>query len=141
MPEIQPYPISAGVEAAIKDAAKKAAVADPSLDTNERIRLEYFNRFLSRIFSEGDSTEWVLKGGTGMLARADRLATSTFIARATRWTSLSMTFGAWLRSTWATTSCFSTSVTKSRWEARSSPIPRATRCRSISSSAAAARTF
>ncbi len=69
MPEIQPYPTSAGVEAAIKDAAKKAAVADPSLDTNERIRLEYFNRFLSRIFSEGDDSEWVLKGGTGMLAR------------------------------------------------------------------------
>lgn len=69
MPEIQPYPTSAGVEAAIKDAAKKAAVADPSLDTNERIRLEYFNRFLSRIFSEGDASEWVLKGGTGMLAR------------------------------------------------------------------------
>ena len=69
MDEIQPYPTSAGVEAAIKDAAKKAAAADSSLDTNERIRLEYFNRFLSRIFSEGDDSEWVLKGGTGMLAR------------------------------------------------------------------------
>lgn len=69
MDEIQPYPTSAGVEAAIKEAAKKAAAADSSLDTNERIRLEYFNRFLSRIFSEGDDSEWVLKGGTGMLAR------------------------------------------------------------------------
>lgn len=69
MHEIQPYPTSAGVEAAIKEAAKKAAAADSSLDTNERIRLEYFNRFLSRIFSEGDDSEWVLKGGTGMLAR------------------------------------------------------------------------
>lgn len=69
MPEIQPYPTSAGVEAAIKDAAKKAAGADPSLDTNERIRLECFNRFLSRIFSEGEDSEWVLRGGTGMLAR------------------------------------------------------------------------
>ncbi|SFJ13151.1 Nucleotidyl transferase AbiEii toxin, Type IV TA system [Nocardioides psychrotolerans] len=67
--EIQPYPTSAGVETAIKEAAKKAAAADSSLDTNERIRLEYFNRFLSRIFSEGDDSEWVLKGGTGMLAR------------------------------------------------------------------------
>jgi len=63
------YATAAGTEAAIKDAAKKAAVADPSLDTNERIRLEYFNRFLSRIFSGGDASEWVLKGGTGVLAR------------------------------------------------------------------------
>jgi hypothetical protein len=67
--EIEPYPTAAGVEAAIKDAAKKAAAADPSLDTNERIRLEYFNRFLSRIFSEGAESEWPPKGGTGMLAR------------------------------------------------------------------------
>lgn len=69
MPDFEPYPTSAGVEAAIKDAAKKAATNDPSLDTNERIRLEYFNRFLSRVFSEGDGSEWVLKGGTSMLAR------------------------------------------------------------------------
>lgn len=69
MSEVLHYPTSAGVEAAIKDAAKKAAFADPSLDTNERIRLEHFNRFLSRIFSEGDASQWVLKGGTGMLAR------------------------------------------------------------------------
>jgi hypothetical protein len=57
------------VEAAIKAAAKKAAQADPALDTGKRIQLEYFNRFLSRTFSEGNESEWVLKGGTGMLAR------------------------------------------------------------------------
>jgi hypothetical protein len=28
-----------------------------------------FNRFLCRVFSEGDGSEWVLKGGTGILAR------------------------------------------------------------------------
>ncbi len=65
----EPYGTARGVEAAIKDAAKRAAAADPSLDTNKRIHLEYFNRFLSRIFSEGADSEWVLKGGTGMLAR------------------------------------------------------------------------
>lgn len=65
----EPYGTARGVEAAIKDAAKKAAAADPSLDTNRRIQLEYFNRFLSRIFSEGAESEWVLKGGTSMLAR------------------------------------------------------------------------
>ena len=69
MAERESYPTPAGVEAAIKDVAKRAAVADQSLDTNERIRLEYFNRFLSRVFSEGDDSEWVLKGGTGILAR------------------------------------------------------------------------
>ncbi|WIY84157.1 nucleotidyl transferase AbiEii/AbiGii toxin family protein [Propionimicrobium sp. PCR01-08-3] len=65
----EPYGTARGVEAAIKDAAKRAAAADPALDTNKRIQLEYFNRFLSRIFSEGADSEWVLKGGAGMLAR------------------------------------------------------------------------
>jgi hypothetical protein len=69
MADVEPYPTAAGVEAAIKDAAKKAQAADPSLNVNERIRLEHFNRFLSRVFSEGEASEWLLKGGTGMLAR------------------------------------------------------------------------
>lgn len=69
MTEHVPYPTAAGIESAIKDAAKKAAAADPSLDVNKRIQIEYFNRFLSRVFSEGDVSEWVLKGGTGILAR------------------------------------------------------------------------
>lgn len=77
MAEPEPYSTPRGVENAIKDAARKAAEADPALDVNERIQLEYFNRFLSRVFSEADDSEWVLKGGTGMLARV----TST---RATR---------------------------------------------------------
>jgi hypothetical protein len=64
-----PYPTAAGVEAAIKDAAQTAAAADPSLDVAKRIQLEYFDRFLSRVFAEGEGSEWVLKGGTGILAR------------------------------------------------------------------------
>lgn len=63
------YPSARGVESAIKDAAKKSAQTDPSLDVNKRIQVEYFNRFLSRVFSEGDESECVLKGGAGMLAR------------------------------------------------------------------------
>jgi hypothetical protein len=74
--ELEPYPSAAGVEAAIKDAARKAAAADPSLPVNERIRLEYFNRFLSRVFSEDDGSEWLLKGGTGMLARVPSTRTT-----------------------------------------------------------------
>ena len=69
MDEPQPYPTAKGVEDAIKEAAKRASADDPALTTNERIRLEYFNRFLSRVFSNGPDSEWVLKGGTGMLAR------------------------------------------------------------------------
>lgn len=69
MIEREPYLFAAGVENAIKDAAGKAAAADPSLDVNKWIQVEYFNRFLSRVFSEGDGSGWVLKGGTGILAR------------------------------------------------------------------------
>lgn len=69
MDEPQPYPTAKGVEDAIKAAAKRASADDPALTTNERIRLEHFNRFLSRVFSDGPDSEWVLKGGTGMLAR------------------------------------------------------------------------
>lgn len=69
MADIEPYATPAGVEAAIKDAARKATAEDPSLGIAERIRLEYFRRFLSRVFSGGSSSEWLLKGGTGMLAR------------------------------------------------------------------------
>lgn len=63
------YPTARGVESAIKEAAKKAAQLDPSLDVNKRIQLEYFNRFLSRIFSDGEESEWILKGGASILAR------------------------------------------------------------------------
>ncbi|MDN5794788.1 MAG: nucleotidyl transferase AbiEii/AbiGii toxin family protein [Intrasporangium sp.] len=69
MAEPEPYSTPRGVENAIKDAARSAAAADPSLDVNKRIQLEYFNRFLSRVFSEAEDSDWVLKGGTGMLAR------------------------------------------------------------------------
>lgn len=69
MTEPEPYSTPRGVDSAIKDAAERAAAADPSLDVNRRIQLEYFHRFLSRVFSEAEHSEWVLKGGTGMLAR------------------------------------------------------------------------
>lgn len=69
MPDQEPYATPAGVEAAIKAAARAASGDDPSLTVTQRIRLEYFRRFLSRIFSDGNDSEWVLKGGTGMLAR------------------------------------------------------------------------
>lgn len=69
MGEPEPYATAKGVEDAIKQAARRAAAADASLTTGERIRLEHFNRLLSRVFADGDGSEWLLKGGTGMLAR------------------------------------------------------------------------
>ena len=57
------------VEMAIKDAAKAASLADPSRQVGDLIRQTHYDRFLCRVFSEGGASEWVLKGGTGMLAR------------------------------------------------------------------------
>lgn len=69
MTETERYATPGAVEAAIAAAARKAFTADHSLTIQERIRLEYFHRFLSRVFSETDDSDWMLKGGTAMLAR------------------------------------------------------------------------
>lgn len=63
------YASATAVESAIKAAAKNAYKVDPSVSVQERIRRAHFDRFLSRVFSEGEASEWVLKGGTGILAR------------------------------------------------------------------------
>lgn len=65
----EPYKSGAAVEAAIRDAARNAFAADKSASTQDRIRQEHFRRFLSRIFSERADSDWLLKGGTGVLAR------------------------------------------------------------------------
>ena len=77
MTDHQRYSSPAAVEAAIKSTARAAFTADPSLSIQERIRLEYFHRFLSRVFSEGTDSAWVLKGGTGMLARVASARSTT----------------------------------------------------------------
>ena len=63
------YTTPGGVEAAIKEAARQATRDEPSVSISERIRQEHFRRFLSRVFAEGERSEWLLKGGTGVLAR------------------------------------------------------------------------
>lgn len=63
------YTTPKAVEVAIATAAKQAFVKDQALTIQERIRLEHFHRFLSRVFSEVNEPNWVLKGGIGMLAR------------------------------------------------------------------------
>lgn len=69
MPEHGPYPSARAVDDAIKQAAKNATLADTGVRLTDRVRQAYFDRFLCRVFSEGDSSQWLLKGGTGMLAR------------------------------------------------------------------------
>jgi len=73
------YSSPRAVEAAIKSAAQKAHAEDPSLDVAERIRLEYFDRFLSRIFASPDDDRWVLKGGASLLARVASARSTTDI--------------------------------------------------------------
>ncbi len=65
----EPYRSGAAVENAIRDAAGNTFAADKSMATHDRIRQEHFRRFLSRIFSERGDSDWLLKGGTGVLAR------------------------------------------------------------------------
>lgn len=57
------------VESGILAAARKLSSVDPSISVNDRIRQEYFRRFLSRVFSDETDVEWILTGGTGVLAR------------------------------------------------------------------------
>ena len=67
-------------ELAIKDAAKKAAqqagagVSAATVDA--QIRQARYDRFLSRVFAEGELSEWMLKGGLSMLAWVPRSRTT-----------------------------------------------------------------
>lgn len=64
------------MDAAITSIARQAAASDSTLAASERVALAYFDRFLCRIFSEGSSSEWLLKGGMGMLARVPTARTT-----------------------------------------------------------------
>lgn len=68
------------LEQAIKDAAKNAArQAGPGISAasvHAQIRQARFDRFLSRVFAEGEQSEWLLKGGMSMLARVPRSRTT-----------------------------------------------------------------
>jgi hypothetical protein len=67
--ETQSYKDARAVQMAMKSAAAAAHKADPSRKVEDLIRQAYYDRFLSRVFSEGGDSEWVPKGGSGMLAR------------------------------------------------------------------------
>lgn len=68
------------LELAIKDAAKKKArqagggISAATVDA--QIRQARYDRFLSRVFADGEESEWLLKGGLSMLARVPRSRTT-----------------------------------------------------------------
>ena len=91
------YASPGAVESAISAAARKASNTDPSLTIQERIRLEYFHRFLSRLFSEeNDSTGCSREAPAcwrGWRPPA-RQPTSTYSAAAPPWMPPSKIYGA-----------------------------------------------
>lgn len=80
MPEPETYGDWRALELAIKDAAKKTAkIAGPGISAakvDAQIRQARFDRFLSRVFAQGEESEWMLKGGMSMLARVPRSRTT-----------------------------------------------------------------
>ncbi|WP_163543486.1 nucleotidyl transferase AbiEii/AbiGii toxin family protein [Occultella kanbiaonis] len=48
-------------------AARNATAGGPAIDA--QIRSAHFDRFLSRVFADQENAAWLLKGGTGLLAR------------------------------------------------------------------------
>jgi hypothetical protein len=70
MPDERTYATGAAADAAIKSAARNAARSS-SPSAHDLINQAVFDRFLCRVFAD-DEPAFVLKGGTGMLARMPR---------------------------------------------------------------------
>lgn len=71
-PESDGYRDWTSLSKAIKSAAQKAVATGQAEDLNTAITQAWFDRFLSRVFATGDESAWLLKGGTGVLARVPR---------------------------------------------------------------------
>lgn len=78
-----PYSDSGAVDRAIKDVARRVVREQGAPNVNQRIQQAYYDRFLSRVFSTADPG-FVLKGGTGMLARIPQSRATRDIDLATR---------------------------------------------------------
>lgn len=80
-PSEQPtaYPSWTAIAQATKQVAARAVQAEQATDTGSQILLARFDRFLSRVFADGDQSEWLLKGGVSMLARVPRSRSTTDI--------------------------------------------------------------
>lgn len=64
-----PYKSWGSLQNAITVHARKLAASDPSQNVSDRVRVEMYNRFLARIFASPQASNWVLKGGAGLIAR------------------------------------------------------------------------
>lgn len=62
------YSTWTATDKAIKATARTLS-KEQGRDFHTLIRVAYFDRFLSRVFDESQGNHWVLKGGSGMLAR------------------------------------------------------------------------
>lgn len=68
MSEESPYSNWQGVEQAMK-AAAAASASSSGAGVGDLLVRARFDRFLSRVFAAGESSGWLLKGGTSILAR------------------------------------------------------------------------
>lgn len=69
---MNPTPVAYPSWQALEHAIKAAATTDTNsagLQVGDRITHARFDRFLCRVFSDPSDTTWLLKGGTGLLAR------------------------------------------------------------------------
>jgi hypothetical protein len=69
------YTSSLALDRAIKEASRVAA-SNSGKSIDEHITFALFDRFLCRLFSAESPTSWVLKGGTGLLARSQNARTT-----------------------------------------------------------------
>ena len=71
--QAQGYQSWQGISQAIKtEAGRVVRSGESSASVAEQIVQANHDRFLSRVFADGDESEWLLKGGTAMLARVAR---------------------------------------------------------------------
>lgn len=78
------------LELAIKDAAKKKAKQEgtgiSATTIDAQIRQARYDRFLTRVFADGEASEWLLKGGLSILARVPRSRTTKDVDLAAQYT-------------------------------------------------------
>lgn len=63
------YSDARAVDQAIKALARKDSAWETDSQVHRRLETLFRDRLLSRVFSDGESAPWLLKGGSGILAR------------------------------------------------------------------------
>lgn len=76
------YPNWKALNAALSSAAKAQSLSTGQ-SQGDLMKMAYLDRFLCRVFDNGEGADWVLKGGTGMLSRVPGTRTTKDIDVAT----------------------------------------------------------